>query len=335
MAAHVLQFTAPKTVELDDTTVGPPDREELLVETDYSAISPGTELLVYRDELPDDLPVDEALATLDGTFSYPVEYGYAAVGTVTVTGEAVDEAWLGRSVFAFQPHRSAFCADPATVLPLPDAVDREAGTLLPMVETAMNLLLDSTPRIGERVTVYGAGVIGLLTVRLLAAFPLAELVVVEPIEARRGVAKGFGADRVLSPADAKGRLEDMDLVIELSGDPDVLDDALTAAGFDGRIVIGSWYGDKHATVDLGGRFHRDRISIESSQVSTLDPSLRGRWDKDRRLETAVEWLPRIDTDRLITHRISFPEAARAYELLENNPSDALQVILTYDDLPTT
>ena len=330
MAGHALQFTGPKTVELRELTVGPPGPDELLIETSYSAISPGTELLVYRNQLPADLPVDESLTNFEGTFSYPVEYGYATVGTVTETGAAVDTEWKGQWVFAFEPHRSLFRAEPSEVIPIPDGIGPEAGTMLATVETAMNLVLDSQPRIGERVAVFGAGVIGLTTIRLLAAFPVSELDVVEPIHSRRELAREFGADRVLTPAEASTELTEMDLAVELSGQPDGLDDAVGVVGFDGRIVVGSWYGNKRAPLDLGSRFHRNRISITSSQVSTLAPELRGRWDNRRRVETAFDWLERLETDRLISHRIPFEEAAHAYELLDTTPAETLQVVLTYD-----
>ena len=95
------------------------------------------------------------------------------------------------------------------------------------------------------------------------------------------------------------------------------------------VIVGSWYGDKPATLDLGSTFHRDRISIESSQVSTLAPETRGRWDKRRRAETAVERLRDIDAADLVTHRVPFTDAPEAYRLLDERDDDVLQVLLTY------
>lgn len=331
MAARSLQFTAPYTVDHVEERVGPPEPTEVRVETVASGISPGTELLLYRDQLPDDLAIDDTIDTFDGTFSYPVEYGYAAVGRVTAVGDAVDQSWDGRLVFGFEPHRTAFCAEPDALVRLPGSCSPATGTMLPTVETAANLVLDSQPRLGERVAVFGAGVVGLTTTRLLSSFPLAELVVVEPQQPRREMALEFGADRVAHP-DQLG-LDDLDLAVELTGNPEALDDAVGAVGFDGRIVVGSWYGTKRAPIDLGGRFHRDRISIVSSQVSTIAPELRGRWDHDRRMNHTLDWLDRIELDRLITHRIPFFEAARAYELLDSD-QPTLQVVLTYTDEQT-
>ena len=205
------------------------------------------------------------------------------------------------------------------------------GALLPSVETATNLVLDAAPRLGERVVVFGAGVIGLCVTRLLASFPLSSLVVVDPVERRRDLAAAMGADRTETPETVGDAVRDADLALELSGRPSTLDDAIDAVGYDSRIVVGSWYGTKRAPIDLGGRFHRERIDLISSQVSTISPSLRGRWDRDRRFDEALGWLDRIDADALITHRIPFERAPEAYELLDSEASDAVQVILAYGE----
>ena len=328
MADSALYFTAPRTVEPRPVSVDPA-AEEVVVETDVSAISAGTELLVYRGEAPDDLPVDETIDAVEDSFEDPLRYGYAAAGRVVDTGSTVSDVWLDRQVFGFHPHQTRFAADPDDLVVLPNDVSPAHGSLLPTVETATNLVLDSEPRLGESVVVFGAGVVGLCTTRLLSAFPLSDLTVVEPIADRRETATAMGADRVIPPETAAAELGDCDLALELSGQPAVLNDAIDAVGYDGRIVVGSWYGEKRAPIDLGGAFHRDRIELVSSQVSTIDPARRGRWDRERRFDTAVGWLDRLDCERLISHQVPFAEAADAYELLDERAESALQVVLTY------
>ncbi|WP_418282930.1 zinc-dependent alcohol dehydrogenase [Halorubrum sp. DTA98] len=324
-----LYFTAPETVEIRSVTVGSPDESELLVDTRVSAISAGTEMLVYRDETPSGLPADETIDGLGEEFSYPIRYGYAASGVVSDVGADVDPDWLGRTVFSFAPHQTRFRADPDDVVPLSEETSPETGALVPSVETATNVVLDAAPRIGERVVVLGAGVIGLCVTRLLASFPLAELVAVDPIGRRRGLALEMGADRATTPEEVVETVDDADLVIELSGRPAALNDAIDVVGYDARIVVGSWYGTKREPIDLGGRFHRDRIDIVSTQVSTISPELRGRWSRERRLDTALNWVNRIDVDELITHRVPFERAAEAYDLLDSEPEAAVQVVLEY------
>lgn len=329
MTASALYFTGPEEVEHRPISVEPPGSDQVIVETKASAISAGSELLVYRDEMPTEMPLDETIETLDDTFAYPLRYGYAAAGTVVETGSGVTNEWLDESVFGFRPHQTRFAATPDDLVVLPDGIRLAHGSLLPTVETATNLVLDSEPRLSESVVVFGAGAVGLSTTRLLSTFPLSELTVVEPIPARREAATAMGADRTLSPEESTAELNGFDLAVELSGEPAVLNNAINAVGFDGRIVVGSWYGEKRAPINLGGSFHRDRIELISSQVSTIDPAHRGRWDRQRRFDTAVEWLDRIDCERFISHRVPFTEAANAYELLASAQNDTLQVLLTY------
>ena len=95
------------------------------------------------------------------------------------------------------------------------------------------------------------------------------------------------------------------------------------------MVVGSFYGDKRAPVDLGGHFHRGRLTLRSSQVSRLDPALSGRWDRHRRMATAWRALRQLDARALISHRFPFARASDAYRLLDSGAAEALQVILVY------
>jgi len=313
-------------------TVG---NDQLRVETTLSGVSAGTELLVYRDEVPEEMPVDATLPAFEGaSFDYPLAYGYAAVGRVVETGTETDDDWLGRRVFCFRPHTETFVADPSAVVPLPDELSTTAAAMLPTVETAVTLVLDTAPRLGERVAVFGAGAVGLTTVALLADCPLAELIVVEPQPERRERAAALGADTTLVPEAAQRADEEpgLDAAVEISGNPAALDDAVAAVGYDGRVTVGSWYGQKRADLNLGGEYHRSRIALEASQVSTLDPSLRGRWTTDRRLQTALSRAADLPLSELVTHRIPFEEAPRAYELLDESGGETpLQVVFDYDD----
>jgi alcohol dehydrogenase len=120
-----------------------------------------------------------------------------------------------------------------------------------------------------------------------------------------------------------------DLALELSGNPAALDQAIRAVGYGGRVLIGSWYGTKSATLNLGGAFHRNHVQLISSQVSTLAPRWRGRWDKARRFDVAWRMLARHNPAQLITHRFPIKQAADAYRLLDQAGHETVQVVLTY------
>lgn len=339
--ARAVVFVAPHDVEVREVDLPPPGPEEVRVEADRSAISSGTELLVYRGEISSDLPTDATIESLSGTFSYPLQYGYAVVGTVTAVGDGIDSAWRGTRVFAFHPHMTEFNIGLHDITPIPQDWPSDAATLLANLEAATNFLLDGTPRIGERVLVLGQGVLGLLTTALLSEFPLTDLITADLHQRRRTVSEQVGADISLDPmtvdiadrtrsrVDAGNGPDGVDVTFELSGNPSALETAIDATGYGGRIMIGSWYGTKPVEVPFDGRFHRSRIRLQSTQVSTIDPTLRGRWTRSRRLETVRQWLPRIETDPLVTHRFRLDEAAEAYRLLDSQPEEAIQVLLTY------
>ncbi|WP_158058005.1 zinc-dependent alcohol dehydrogenase [Halorussus halophilus] len=342
-----LYFTGPRDVAVRQRECPDPEAGEVRVRTEYSAVSPGTELLVYRGDAPTEMTTDETLDTLSGSFEFPLQYGYAVVGRVTETGPDVDSEWVGQRVFAFNPHESHFCAPVSDLLAVPEDCSSEAAAFLPTVETAVNFLHDGAPLLGERVAVFGQGLVGLLTTGLLANYPLDSLVTLDCYESRRARSAELGADATLDPrkgecasagedACASERIreqfgdEGTDLTYELSGQPGALDSAIAATGYDGRVVIGSWYGTKPVELDLGGRFHRSRVRVESSQVSTIDPELRGRWSKDRRLDVAWDELADLSPERFVTHEFDIEEAERAYRLLDEHPEDALGVLFRYE-----
>jgi threonine dehydrogenase-like Zn-dependent dehydrogenase len=280
------------------------------------------------------MSTDENISALTGSLAYPLQYGYAAVGTVVKVGENLGQDWVGKPVFSFQPHQTHFIASPEQVIPLPDGISPKAAVFLPNMETALNLVMDGHPVIGERVAVFGQGVVGLLTTALLAYFPLKDLLTLDLFPNRRAASLAAGASQSFNPADAisltqvRGK-RGIDLSYELSGSPSVLDQAIAVSGFAGRVVIGSWYGQKRANLDLGGQFHRSRIQLISSQVSSINPALTGRWDKSRRFELVWEMIRQVQPDRWITHQLPFQMGIQGYQLLDQQPHEAIQVLLDY------
>jgi len=336
----VVRFTSPYGIAVEEEPLPPLPPNSVLVQTIVSAISPGTELLVYRGKWPAGIPVDASIPSLAGEFAYPLKYGYSCVGRVVDLGAGAPRQWLGAVVFAFNPHESHFVADPASLVPVPAGLSPDAAAMLPNVETAVNLLMDGRPVIGDRVVVFGQGIVGLLTTALLSRMPLSGLASVDHFPLRRMRAVEMGARAAFDPeapdllALIKERFEggSADLTYELSGNPAALDQAISATGFNGRVVVGSWYGSKKAEIDLGGYFHRRRISIVSSQVSTLAPEFTGRWTTSRRLQVAMSMVENIRPTGLVTHRLPVSRAVEAFNLLDQHPEDAIQVILTYEDV---
>lgn len=355
--AAQLWFTAPFQVEVRHVPLTAPGPGEVQVRTLYSAVSAGTELLLYRGQLPGSMALDSTLESLQQSSQYPVQYGYACVGEVQQIGEDLDRAWLGKRVFSFQPHASHFLAQPEQLIAVPDDVSAQAAVFLPNMETAVNLVQDGRPLIGERVVVLGQGVVGLLLSAVLAQHPLAALTAVEGQPQRQKLARQMGAHSVCSPAEASEiaglslgpssssaavfgetlsidphlTMADADLIYEVSGHPEALNLAIGLSGYASRIVIGSWYGNKTVSVDLGGAAHRNRLQLITSQVSTLAPGLSGRWDKQRRFDLAWQMIRRIDPTQLITHNVALQQAGALYQQLHEGQSGMVQPLFDYSD----
>jgi 2-desacetyl-2-hydroxyethyl bacteriochlorophyllide A dehydrogenase len=322
-------FTAPHLVELREESLPALGAGDVLVETVCSAISAGTEMLVYRGQFPNLTEVHDHFSS---DLKYPLAYGYACVGIIKETSAGVDKSLRDKLVFGFQPHTSAFICQPADLFFAPASFSAETCCFLPNMETAVNLVQDAAPILGERVLVFGQGVVGLLTAAMLYEFPIEVLVTVDHFELRRkaaleiGVNESFDPENIYQSVYAKDKF---DLVLELSGNPSALNDAIALTRYNGKIVIGSWYGGKLAPIDLGGMFHRSRIKMVSSQVSTIAPELTGRWNKARRFEIAWEALKRVQPQKWITHRFPITEATKAYDLIDKNPQETLQVLFDY------
>ena len=324
---QALYFDAPYKVSVREEDVPALEADQVFVRATLSAISAGTEMLFYRGQFSQEMDVDASIASLDEQSGYPLKYGYAAVGVVDEIGKGVNEDWLGKRVFSFQPHQSSFVGSTDDLFPVPDDISDEDAVFLPNMETAVNLVMDAHSVIGERVAIFGQGVIGLLTTALLSQFPLEKLVAVDPVLTRRDAALALGVDAAFAPGEVD--VHDFDLALELSGVPNALNAAIASVGFGGRVVVGSWYGQKPVSLDLGGRFHRERIQLISSQVSTIAPQFSGRWDKARRFGVVWEMLGRVKPSQWISSRIPLGEAKQAYATLDTRPQDVLQIIFKY------
>jgi 2-desacetyl-2-hydroxyethyl bacteriochlorophyllide A dehydrogenase len=337
-------FTGPRTVELRERALPSCKDGEVQVRALCSGISHGSEMLVYRGEVPANAAVDLTIPTMQGSFAFPVKYGYASVGRITRLGLGVRDLNEGDLVFAFHPHETEYVIPAEFVLRLDPDVDPRNAIFLAALETALNAVLDAAPRIGERVAIIGQGVVGILITQLVRRLSPEVLVTCDLFEKRRSLSLELGADLSVDPAQTKlcsalGADDEerktglstsgLDLVFEVSGKPEALTDAIDSVGREGRVVVVSWYGTRKSPVDLGNAFHRNRVTIRSSQVSNIDPGLAPRWTVARRRRLAIHYLKDLRLSELATHKFRFEEAAEAYRLIDRHSQDVVQVLLEY------
>lgn len=326
MQAVQLLFVAPRRIEFAPVDLPEPGPGTLLVRTRYSGISTGTELLGYRGLLDPDLPADDRIGSLGGTFRYPFPYGYSCVGEVEHPAGSIP---TGTLVFAFHPHQDRFVVGTEDVVVLPPGTDPRAATLFPYVETGLQLSLDAGQVAQETVALLGLGPVGVITALLLQRAG-ATVVATDPSEERRNMAGSLGILAV-APDELPSRLpaQGVPLLLELSGSPTALAGALDLLSHEGTALVGSWYGRQQVELPLGGAFHRRRLTIRSSQVSTIPAALAGRWDVERRRRVAAGLLGDLPLATLATTEVPFDEAAAAYEALDSREPDVFHVALRY------
>ncbi len=313
-------FEGPRRIGVRTDSLPAPPPGRVQVRTRLAMISTGTELAAWRGDLDPDVVRDETIPALGGGgFRFPFAYGYATVGEVEEVGRGVPkESVPAGLVFAFVPHQTRFHADPAALLPVPAGLPEERGVRFPWCETAVNLLLDGRPRVGDRVVVIGQGALGLTLTALLARFPLGDLATIEPRADRRALSQRLGARSALAPAEAgslrRSGPDGADLVFEVSGSASGLDLGIDLVAREGTLVAGSWLGKGRTALHLGGWFHRGRVKVVSSQVSHLPP-LGPAWSVERRRSVAWSLLGELPLDKLPSFRTPFRDAATAYERL--------------------
>ncbi len=319
-------FVAPRQVELVPVDVPELGPGELLVRTLWSGISAGTELLAYRGLLDPELPLDERIGSLGGTFRYPFAYGYSCVGTVERSAGSTP---VGTLVFAFHPHQDRFVVAEQDVVVLPSGTAPRSATLFPLVETGLQLSLDAGPVAHDTVVVLGLGAVGVITALLLRRAG-ATVVVADPLAERRELAVSLGLPATtpeeLPSSVAPGGVP---LLLELSGAPAALADGLALLAHEGTALVGSWYGTQPVSLPLGADFHRRRLVIRSSQVSTIPAALAGRWDVARRRRVVGELLATLPLSALTTTEVAFDDAATAYDALDRRAPGVVHVALRY------
>ena len=331
--ARGLWFTKARKAELLEEDVRKPTGAEVTVRSIASLVSAGTEMLVYRGELPaeDDL----GLETCAGNFGFPVKYAYQVVGEVIEAGP--DARFKpGQRIFARHPHQDYFTvrSDNWLTAPVPDGLAANRAIFVNLLEVALTCHLDVPIRFGDVVVVYGQGVVGSLAAQL-ARRVAGRLVVVDPIAVRRASALAWGADAAVAPEEAPKVIAELsrgrgaDIAVEATGAPSALQAAIVATGQEGTVAVLSFFGTRKVPLVLSPEFHYRRLRIVSTQVSSLGSGLQPRWNPERRNAVAFDLLRSDWLVTPISHELPFARAAEAYEILDKTPQDATGIVLKY------
>ena len=214
-----------------------------------------------------------------------------------------------------------------------DGVDGRIATLFPLVETALQVTLDAGPRIEEPVVVLGLGPVGVLAAALMQRSG-ADVLGADPREDRRRTAAAFGiravdTSEIRAAVGASTSGEGVPLVVDATGNPSALSLALELLAHEGEALVCSWYGTKEVRLPLGRAFHRRRLRISSTQVSTIPSRLAERWDVPRRRRAATRLMTELPLKLLATHEVPFESATTAYAALDRGDDGVMHVALRF------
>jgi threonine dehydrogenase-like Zn-dependent dehydrogenase len=321
--AHAFWLRAPGCGEIRPVGLPEPGPDDVVIRTVRSGVSRGTETLVFRGGVPQDLRARMRAPFQEGDFPAPVKYGYLNVGAV----EEGPPDLRGRTVFCLYPHQTAYVVPASAVSVVPDDVPPARAVLAGTVETAINALWDAAPAVGDRIAVLGGGMVGCCVARLLQRYPAVQVTLVDVDRGRADVAAALEVDFAL-PEDAP---ENLDLVVHTSATSAGLQRSLDLLAVEGTVIDLSWYGDTEVRLSLGGAFHDRRLAIRSSQVGTLSPVRASRRTLADRLTLALDLLRDPAFDALLTGESRFTELPDVMARLAAGTLPALCHTLTYGE----
>lgn len=345
--SEVLAFAQPRKIDFELIEDRPLDTKEVRVRTLYSGISAGTEMTAYRGSNPylskqwD--PKNRLFRPSDApSQSYPLlGWGYEEVGEVIEVSSDVTTLKAGDIVYGTWGHRTQHILqeDYANQRIKPDGLDPILAIYSHLGPIALNGVLDANIHIGETVVVFGLGVVGQVIAQL-AKLSGARVFGVDLIENRLKLARDLGAiEYGFDPGEgsAAEKIKEItngrgaDVSIEASGSAKALNEAVRATAYSARVVALGFFQGEAQGLFLGEEFHHNRINLVCSQISNVDPALSFRWDRIRLIHTIMDLQAqgRLNLRPVITHVIPFKQAAQGFQILDETPEQALQIVLDF------
>ncbi len=331
VVAHALWYVSPGQAEIWAETLETKPGNDCLVRALHSAVSRGTESLVFHGLVPESEYARMRAPAMGGQFPFPVKYGYCHVGLV----EQGPTELVGQRVFSLWPHQTAFYAPAASLCCLPDALPGNRAVLAANMETALNAVWTAKVGPADRIAVVGGGVVGLLVAFLCGQLPGAQVTVVDPHRGRAtlchtlGVEYAHPEDIIDGNTDGQSAISNCDVVFHTSGHPAGLTSALGLAGEEATVVELSWYGTRRVEVPLGQAFHSRQLRLLSCQVGHIEADHRPRWDYRRRLRAALHLLLDDRLDHLLAPAVAFDHMPEILGQLLDPTHPALCQVINY------
>jgi len=324
-------FDGERDVTVADRPVPDPGAGEVLIETDLTLVSTGTELTHLTRSYPEDS---------DWSTGYPFHPGYNNVGRVVAVGDGVEAVAEGDRVATYSGHRAYVVADADDCRPIPNDIDDGAAVYFTIAEIVMNGIRRGRLTWGETVAVYGLGLLGQMAVRV-ARFAGAGTVVGLDVAADRldylpegssvaGVEPGTDDWTDRFEAATAGR--PADVVYEVTGAPDAIPGEFRLLRDRGRLVVlssprGTTEFDFHSLCHARGY----EIIGAHNRTHPAGDDPDDPWTQHRHATLFFRALAdgRLSVTDLTSHRRPYADAPELYGMLLEDRSQALGVVLEW------
>lgn len=327
----------PYQIRIESFRIPEPAAGQVLIETEASAISAGTELAVYTG-------IHQWLKDPTRTWpKFPFVPGYSAVGRIIATGDGVRDWQVGERVIWAGRHESHAVVDGVAATPIlrriADSVPAPVAACAVLARFPLTALVRSGSLLGQAVAVFGLGMIGQTTLRLYAAAGAYPLIGVDSVEYRRDLARHTAGVVTADPRveDLRDVLRELnsgalpDIVVDATGAPNAVRSAMSCVADGGQVVmVGSPRGVA-GDVDFYWDLHGRSISLIGAHGSALGVEAREKFPfrLERGLRLLVHLLEtgRLRLDDLITHNAAASEAQAMYDGLLHRREEFLGVTL--------
>lgn len=316
-AAQVLELPNPEMIP-----------QFVLVKTDYSVVSVGTELLMIRSNEDANL-------------------GYSASGIVVDVGEGVTHIVRGQRVacYGVPAHREFLLVPKHLVAPVPDGVSQEEAAFVGIGAIAIHALRQADLRFGETMIIAGLGILGQVIAHIAHA-ACYRVIGLEPMEERRRMLESIGAMACRNQEELRRAIEasphgaDAVMLCASNRDNSMMDDAIGWLRDRGRVVI---------VGDTGTAFNRDLLFMKEASIHISRAGGPGRyedsyeqrgvdypigyvrWTEGRNMGEFLRLIAekRIDIRSLITNECALDDLPSMYRSCLEEPHKSMGIVVRY------
>ena len=338
MRIREVVVTGQNQVELQTADVDAPvlASNELLIDTEYTFISSGTELANYTGREP-------KVFQKGAWCEYPWRSGYANVGVVRDVGTDVTRAAPGDRVFTYGRHASTIrYSQDRLVAPVREAVDPAVVAASRMAGVAMTAIVVGEIGTNPWVVVFGLGLVGNLASQMFQIHGC-RVIGVDPVAERQKLSQRCGIEHTVGgdADETQAQIQEItggelgDITVDAVGHSSVVMQALRATANHGQLII---LGSPRVSVqgdltDLLSETHLRWITIRGALewCVPMYPDIGNRTSQFGKQQTIFDWMARgqLHVEPLISHHLKPEQIKQAYDGLLNEPNVYTGVVLDW------